>query len=55
VNEQRRLVRDLVATRPKETYRRCAYCDKPCYGLVCPEHRDLLTLDPNYSEARALR
>jgi hypothetical protein len=42
----------IVGERPKHFYRRCAYCGRPCYGLTCRNHRDLLDLDGNYAEAR---
>lgn len=50
--EPRALVAELAAERPKRTFRCCAYCGVPCYGITCREHRDLLNLDVNYREAR---
>jgi hypothetical protein len=32
--------------------RRCVYCGRECRSLACVSHRDLLTLDPHYAEAR---
>lgn len=30
--------------------RRCVYCGRPTWGRVaCPQHRDLLLVDPHYA------
>lgn len=41
------LTRDLLAQRPKRTYRQCEFCGRPCQGRACSQHRDLLEVDPH--------
>lgn len=39
------LTRELVAERVQRLFGFCVYCGRPCRGLACNGHRDLLVVD----------
>lgn len=43
----RETVAAIAAEREVRLYRECLYCGRPCRGLACSAHRDLLVLDPH--------
>jgi hypothetical protein len=48
----RETVAAIATERERRLYGFCIYCARPCHGLACGAHRDLLTLDANQYEMR---
>jgi hypothetical protein len=48
VSAARETVAAIVVEREPRLFGRCVYCSRPCTGLACSGHRDLLWNDDHY-------